>query len=515
MIGGLAEDAAMQIAKMLASRALGGTGKTGYAYARAGAGPTLPPVQSPAAYDPSWMGQNRVIRGTVSRVEMDSKGFPLWLTIFFKESPGAQFVVCSQYPDLFRDTVGDLYRLVGQTLEVTGQVQQPYCAGKAGSIKVVESNQWHVQSGAVADATRSASPPRPGKPGQVSLRICNGGKVELDAFVARQGGIASTHITPRDCAYVYEEDGAPPAYVGFGFADSHGQWGGTRRVDLLPNNFGSDNAPTRVWFVADQNISVKHGTSNVSLPVQLSFRPPVPVCVTSQYPNRPAVSTTCESFDYTLNAVAYPDTREVTFQKKCFECPPSLTSPVQRAGEQQGIQALSRISPLAGGIFAGAAAKQEEQELRDSLEGPPEFRRMNWDEMNSALNKVGPSGGRPPEMPRYLVIQATVSRVEVSPPGASEHWIDIYFRESPEQVSNRFETFYGRFNACTLRQDILEDMFGADFRSVMIGKTLELEGEYQRNYCKGWRGSVRVTLAHQLRAPASAPSSVKPKVPPK
>lgn len=145
-----------------------------------------------------------------------------------------------------------------------------------------------------------------------------------------------------------------------------------------------------------------------------------------------------------------------------------------------------------------AAAQQEEQELKDPLEGPPEYRRMNWNEMNAALAKVRPAGGRPPEMPQYLIIRGTVSRVDVSPPGASVHWVDVYFRESAEQRSNAFETFYGAFNACTSNSDIFEDMFGPDFRSRMIGQVLEIEGEYQRADCKGYKGSIRISLAHQV-----------------
>jgi hypothetical protein len=47
-------------------------------------------------------------------------------------------------------------------------------------------------------------------------------------------------------------------------------------------------------------------------------------------------------------------------------------------------------------------------------------------------------------------------------------------------------------------------MFGADFRSRMIGQVLEVEGEYQRAYCKGWKGSIRVSLAHQLHVVGAA-----------
>lgn len=104
--------------------------------------------QSPAAYDPKWMGQNVSIVGTVSRVDVDPNGSPQWVTIYFKESPNATFVVCSPYPDLFQERVGqNLSVLVGKTLEAAGQVESPYCGGNAprGSIRVVESKQWQIQ----------------------------------------------------------------------------------------------------------------------------------------------------------------------------------------------------------------------------------------------------------------------------------------------------------------------------------------------------------------------------------
>jgi hypothetical protein len=104
--------------------------------------------QSPAAYDPQWMGQNMVIVGTVSRVEVDPDGDPHWVSIYFKESPGATFVVCSPYPELFQERIGqNLSALVGKTLEAAGQVESPYC-GKdkvsKASIRLVESKQWQL-----------------------------------------------------------------------------------------------------------------------------------------------------------------------------------------------------------------------------------------------------------------------------------------------------------------------------------------------------------------------------------
>lgn len=107
---------------------------------------SLPP-QSPASYDPQWLGKTKVIKGTVSRVEVDTTNRPQWVTIFFKESPDATFVVCSPSPGIFRERVGqDLSALIGETLEVAGNVEGSSCAGKAASIRVVKSypNGWRM-----------------------------------------------------------------------------------------------------------------------------------------------------------------------------------------------------------------------------------------------------------------------------------------------------------------------------------------------------------------------------------
>jgi hypothetical protein len=81
-------------------------------------------------------------------VEVDFSGSPQWMSIYFKESPNATFVVCSPYPDLFQERVGlNLSALVGKTLEAAGQVESPYCGQKGsskGSIRVVESTRWKI-----------------------------------------------------------------------------------------------------------------------------------------------------------------------------------------------------------------------------------------------------------------------------------------------------------------------------------------------------------------------------------
>jgi hypothetical protein len=530
IISGIDEDAALQNAKKLAGRVLGGTGSTGFAYAgwrgnaatqaRAKVG-GAPAVESPKSYQAAWMGQKKVVRGTVSHVGVDFDHIPQWLTIHFRESPNAEFIVCSPYPDMFQDKLGELSALVGKTLEVSGQVEGSRCGGKSASIFVNESQQFRLvggpSGGRVVALAGASAPTLPRLEGaRVGLDICNAGEAPFDSFVAKQGSrVASAHLAPRDCAHVYEASNGSE-YVGFAFADAHGHWGAPRRIDLLPNSFGSRNGPTDVWSGSDHIISVKRGARDVSLPMQMLFRPPVPVCRTSQPysavahlplnatyaqraaayrqdANMPAPTTTCDSFDYTLNVVAYPDTREVDFERKCADCPlgqAGVTSAEQRAGVQQTIGMMSRISPMAGQIIGGVAAREDEQQLKESLEGQKEFRRMTWSELNQALANVRPSGGRPQEMPEYLIIRGTVSRIDVSPPQASEHWVNIYFRESPEEQT---------FNICTSDPEILVDIFGPDFRSRMIGQVLEVEGEYQRNYCEGRKGSIRVTLAHQVR----------------
>jgi hypothetical protein len=104
--------------------------------------------QSPASYDPQWMGQDIVVTGTISRVEVTQHGRQPWVTIYFKESPDASFVVCSPHPDMFQERVGlDLSALTGKTLEAAGQVEPPHCGTKAskGSIRVVGSSAWQVK----------------------------------------------------------------------------------------------------------------------------------------------------------------------------------------------------------------------------------------------------------------------------------------------------------------------------------------------------------------------------------
>jgi hypothetical protein len=376
--------------------------------------------------------------------------------------------------------------------------------------------------------------------GSVALSVCNAGKVAVDVFVAKGSPVASSHIVPATCSRVYSENAGLPAYVGFGLVDSHGQWGTARRLDLLPD-FGIG-----VLTKADKNVSIRQGGKDVSTPMQLLFKPRNPICregARSASASLPLNATagdranaamldanssrlgldrpSCETLNYALNVVAYPNSREITFNNFCEPCnkkAEASITPEERAAQQQRSDAvkqeignLSATGPLAALIMGNLekqAKQQAQEEEKDREEErrrqqPESYTRMNWNEMKLALANVHGSEGRPPEMPQFLIIRGTVSRVDLSPPGASQHWVNVYFRESSEQASTVYETSYGAFNICASNAGIFVDMFGPDFRSRMIGQVLEVQGEYQRNYCKGWKGSIRVTLARQVHSAGS------------
>jgi hypothetical protein len=83
------------------------------------------PVFMVSAYDPKWIGQTLVLKGTVSRVEVERDGDPKWVHIYFKESPDATVTGCSPFPEMLRKTYGnDLSILVGKIIEMAGQVEK-------------------------------------------------------------------------------------------------------------------------------------------------------------------------------------------------------------------------------------------------------------------------------------------------------------------------------------------------------------------------------------------------------
>jgi hypothetical protein len=209
--------------------------------------------------------------------------------------------------------------------------------------------------------------------------------------------------------------------------------------------------------------------------------------------------TVCDNFVYTLNAVAYSESRELSFEKVCAKCPSKEKplSPEQQAAAHQVIGMMSTASPTIGAMVnQGNQQVLNERQAREEQLRPPAL--QNWPDLNLALAKTPRSGGLPPGIPKRIAIRGTVSHIEFSLPGASEPWVNVYFKESPD----------GMFNVCALSPEIFQDVFGADFRTRMIGQAVEVEGGLQRSHCKGYKGSIRVTLSHQMHRIDSAQVAV-------
>src|SRR5437867_7220948 len=331
----------------------------------------------------------------------------------------------------------------------------------------------------------------------VYLQVCNAGKVDIDVFVSRAGNVSSSHVGSADCASVAESTGTMgTAYVGLALVDARGQWGAARRLDLLPA-LGSG-----VLSRANQNVTVRHGNTNASLPMQLLFRPDVPTCRVHQTTsaaaslplnatsaqrnaaaaadlNRPPGETVCDTLDYTLNVEAYAETGEITFRQECDPCAKKAEAkltPEERAAKQrqeaaanQVIETLSGLGPM-GTVFRSAVqrerqASDEERKARESRLSPTQ--RMDWSDLLTALRKKPQSVGIWAVIPRNIVIRGTVSSIEVSKDTFEPNvqWVDVAFRESPVTDVGPNRRPYSEFNVCASNPDIFEDLFGADFRT--------------------------------------------------
>jgi len=232
--------------------------------------------------------------------------------------------------------------------------------------------------------------------------------------------------------------------------------------------------------------------------------------------NRSPEQTTCETLGYTLNVEGYADTGEITFRQECDPCDKKAEAkltPEERAARQRQEAAVSQaIGGLTGlgpaGAFFGSVMQRQNQEAADERKARESrlspTQRMDWSDLLTALRKPGSKIWE--KIPRNIIIRGTVSSVEVSKDTFEPNiqWVDVAFRESPVTDVGPNRRPYSEFNVCTSSQDIFEDRFGADFSTSMIGKTVEIEGETQGAVCRGLRGSIRITLAHQVRPVQSA-----------
>jgi len=76
-----------------------------------------------SSYDPRWMGKVVDVRGTVSRVDLDTNGSPHYATIHFKESKNDRFTVFTPNPEILQAYGQNFAGLIGKPVEIWGQVQ--------------------------------------------------------------------------------------------------------------------------------------------------------------------------------------------------------------------------------------------------------------------------------------------------------------------------------------------------------------------------------------------------------
>jgi hypothetical protein len=308
------------------------------------------------------------------------------------------------------------------------------------------------------------------------------------------------------------------ASVGFAFTDGRGQWGAPRRLDLLLESdkeaFDPDHQTTA---------PVKHGTANVTLPMQLNFHPAEPTCKTittpgiAQYPSlaptpaqkaraeadaaaRSTSETFCEQLGYKLNVEAYPDTKELSFNQYCDSCDKKAdasVTPDERAAAQQRsdianslISAMERSSGIGGVIWSnvrkGADAGLEKQAReREAALAPP--MRVNWSDMQEYVYLAYRQDSRMKPVNHHVIVQGTIQSVTAR--SSANQIYDVYFKDDPKHL----------FAFCTARPDIFQDAFGSDFTSKMPGKIVEVEGFITKG-CRNVDTGIQITLVRQMKA---------------
>jgi hypothetical protein len=215
--------------------------------------------------------------------------------------------------------------------------------------------------------------------------------------------------------------------------------------------------------------------------MQLLFQPKFPECRNvatgggAAFGNTTIIerTTVCEKLGYTLTVEAYPDSREIS------------------------LGAL----PV-GGFFSdgtlGATIIHEQSEVNWAQEEAASKERegqpVNWSDLLPALRSVRyPRPTIRDVLPGYIVIRGTVSSVEVDD---TTQFAVVTFREAPAVPS------YTRYKMCTGRLDILRERFGADFRTSMVGKPIEVRGNPGGD-CNREIG-INILLAHHVRPVPSA-----------
>jgi len=94
------------------------------------------------SYDPRWLGKTVEVRGTVSRVDLDSSGSPRYATIRFKEAATGNITGFSPHSDMLQEMYGeDFSGLVGKVVEMYGEIN-PWRGG--GGVRIIDRDQVKV-----------------------------------------------------------------------------------------------------------------------------------------------------------------------------------------------------------------------------------------------------------------------------------------------------------------------------------------------------------------------------------
>jgi hypothetical protein len=367
----------------------------------------------------------------------------------------------------------------------------------------------------------------------VTLTICNAGKVDVDAYLVRQSSTLTTHIAPAKCGVLEKVEGsAKPGIVGFGFTDTKGQWGGVRRTEVWPDSIGGVFEPVK------QTLTVRHGAANENVTGLVSYTSATPYCApagevtmsvpTPQYPGQkvapiaaPKIDPTkgplvCHDMAYDLTVIPYADSHELAFDSHCYPC----ETPVERAAaeEAEAVDPFNLASmPGVGGIIgkgivnltqAGINQEKQERARRAEIDKGPYH--MNWKDLSSFYSSAFGVSGRPPLMAnRHIILHGTVSRVQTPNPGAQTPWVYAFFKdissmEKPiEGLPGDYSitSYVGKeqaFGICSTDPGIFSEVFGANYGTAMVGKTVEMEGELNNGTC-GTAAGIKVTLARQLK----------------
>jgi len=170
----------------------------------------------------------------------------------------------------------------------------------------------------------------------VTLTICNAGTVDLDAYLVRASSTLAAHVVPAKCGVLEKVEGtAKPGAIGFGFADTKGQWGGVRRTDAWPKSGNGVFAPVK------QTLTVKHGAASATIAGLVSYTSAGPACHQEvQYgpaegpattnaeriaravrgSNTTVGPTVCSDATYSLTVIPYADSHELAFDSHCYPC---------------------------------------------------------------------------------------------------------------------------------------------------------------------------------------------------